>query len=548
VVCAALVVLHTWPLALAPHRLTRHDNADTMLNEWIVAWVAHQIPRAPLALFDANIFHPERRTLAFSEHLVVPALMGAPLHWAGVSPPLVYNLLLMLGFGASAWAMWRMLESWTGSALAGLVAGSLYAFNAHTLTRLPHVQALHLEFLPFAWLALDRLLKHPGRRDAALLGVFAALQALTSNYLLVFTALALALSVLCRPSEWLRPWRPRTAGYVLAAGALGAVLVGPFLVPYLLAQREQGLTRSLEEVALYSSTWRDYAATAGLVHYAAWSHRVFDGATALFPGLSALLLALLAIVKGGALADPRARMVAVTGFAGLVLSFGPTVPGYAWLYDAFPLLQGVRGAARFGFLALIAVAVLAGYGVAWIDQRLRHARARIAVAAAIILLIHGEAWRGPIAYRAFDGIPAVYRVIAREPHAVVAEFPFFPVEGVFRNASYVLNSTAHWKPLVNGYSGFTPASYVDNARALHQFPDERSRARLAQLGVTHLVVHLDAYGGRRAALQAALAATPWLRLIASDGEVRVYRTGGWDWGLGVGGKPRSKKQEARSRK
>lgn len=523
--CAALVVLHTWPLALAPHRLTRHDNADTMLNEWIVAWVAHQVPRAPLALFDANIFHPERRTLAFSEHLVVPALMVAPLHWAGVSPVLAYNLLLMLGFGASAWAMWRMIETWTGSPLAGFVAGSLYAFNAHTLTRLPHVQALHLEFLPFAWLALDRLLKHPGRRDAALLGVFAALQALTSNYLLVFTALALALSALCRPSEWIRPWSRRTAVHLLAAGTLSVLLVAPFLVPYVMAQREQGLTRSLEEVARYSSTWRDYAATAGLVHYNVWSHRVFDGATALFPGAAALVLALVAITRGRALADPRARMAAVAGAAGFILSFGPAVPGYAWLYEAFPLLQGVRGAARFGFLALIAVAVLAGYGVAWIDRRTRQSRAWMPLAAAIVLLAHGEAWRGPIAFRAFDGIPSVYRVIAREPDAVVAEFPFFPVEGVFRNASYVLNSTAHWKPLVNGYSGFTPASYVDNARALHQFPDERARQRLAELGVTHVVVHLDAYGGRRAALQAALADSPWLRLIASERDVRVYRAG-----------------------
>jgi hypothetical protein len=46
----ALAVLHTWPLAAGPGTLSRHDNADAMLNEWIVAWVAHQVPRAPLHL------------------------------------------------------------------------------------------------------------------------------------------------------------------------------------------------------------------------------------------------------------------------------------------------------------------------------------------------------------------------------------------------------------------------------------------------------------------------------------------------------------------
>nr|MBA3885268.1 hypothetical protein [Acidobacteriota bacterium] len=38
-----LAVFHTWPLASAPGTLSRHDNADALLNEWAVAWVAHQV-------------------------------------------------------------------------------------------------------------------------------------------------------------------------------------------------------------------------------------------------------------------------------------------------------------------------------------------------------------------------------------------------------------------------------------------------------------------------------------------------------------------------
>jgi hypothetical protein len=42
---------------------------------------------------------------------------------------------------------------------------------------------------------------------------------------------------------------------------------------------------------------------------------------------------------------------------------------------------------------------------------------------------------------------------------VLVEVPFYPPEAVFMNAEYVFNSTAHWRPLMNGYSGYTPASY-----------------------------------------------------------------------------------------
>ena len=101
-VAVLLAVLHTWPLATAPGTLSRNDNGDAMLNEWIVAWVQHQLPRHPLQLFQANIFYPARDTLAFSEPLIVPAILGSPVRLAGGSPVLVSNLLLLLGLVADA--------------------------------------------------------------------------------------------------------------------------------------------------------------------------------------------------------------------------------------------------------------------------------------------------------------------------------------------------------------------------------------------------------------------------------------------------------------
>ena len=109
-----LAVLHTWPLASAPATLSRNDNADTMLNEWVIAWVAHQVVRDPLHLFDANIFYPEPRTLAFSKHLFVPAMLSAPVLWLGGSPVLAHNLLLLLGFALTGWTMSLLIATWTG--------------------------------------------------------------------------------------------------------------------------------------------------------------------------------------------------------------------------------------------------------------------------------------------------------------------------------------------------------------------------------------------------------------------------------------------------
>ena len=58
IVFALLAIVHTWPLATEPGTLSRNDNGDAQLNEWIVAWIAHQLPRDPLRLFQGNIFYP----------------------------------------------------------------------------------------------------------------------------------------------------------------------------------------------------------------------------------------------------------------------------------------------------------------------------------------------------------------------------------------------------------------------------------------------------------------------------------------------------------
>ena len=71
---AGLAVIHTWPLAGGLTAWSRLDNADTALNAWVLAWVAHQLPIDPAHLFDANIFFPEPRTLAFSEQIGYPRM------------------------------------------------------------------------------------------------------------------------------------------------------------------------------------------------------------------------------------------------------------------------------------------------------------------------------------------------------------------------------------------------------------------------------------------------------------------------------------------
>ena len=55
-----LTLLHTWPLASAPWRESLNHNADVQYAEWSMSWMARSLLHDPSALFDGNIFAPDR--------------------------------------------------------------------------------------------------------------------------------------------------------------------------------------------------------------------------------------------------------------------------------------------------------------------------------------------------------------------------------------------------------------------------------------------------------------------------------------------------------
>jgi hypothetical protein len=436
------------------------------------------------------------------------------------------NLAMLIGFALTALGTYALVFSWTRDRLAALTAGSLFAFNAHTLTRLPHVQAMHAYGMPLSLLLADRLIGQPRPVTAVLLGACMAMMAYTSGYFVVFATVMIAVVLIVRISDGIRSLQ--VAAMFGLAAITAAVLALPLLIPYRRVAIEQHMVRPLAEAGLYSATLIGYLAAPGRVHFETWSSGFFaNPVDSFFPGAIAVLLSLAAIWHAIRRRDEPARvaMVFAIGFIGLLLSLGPKTPLYAWLYTVFPPMQGLRAAARFGGLFLLAIALLAGIGLARLRQGLNR-RWATAAAIAAVFLVNLEALRAPFEYRRWRGIPEIYRLLASEPGKVVlAEMPFYPPHAVFENAEYVVNSTAHWRPLMNGYSGYTPVTYVDAASLMWYFPDARAFPPMNANGVTHIMVHPHRWGHESSRVIERIAGQPDLELIAVDEKtgIRLYR-------------------------
>ena len=522
-----LAILHTWPLASGLGQYSR-NNDDERLNTWVISWIAHQLPRDPLHLFDGNIFHPNRYALAYTEPLIIPGVMGAPLRWGGASPVLTYNVLVLVGFVLTGLAMYILVARWTGDHWSGLLAGSLLAFSTTLLTRIPHLQILHLYWLPLAILVLQQLLAQKRARSAVLLGGCVVGAALTSGYLVIFVSVALGGAFLLRADSW---WGRDGVRILTSLGLTAVVTVVVLLLvlwPYQALRRDEGLHRFLApETSSVTRALESYLSTAGRLHYSTWSQEFYERAPAsLFPTGTGLVLAGVAFGARRRVAPRGARrMLMGVAVVGVIFSLGSLTPVYVWAYHVLPPLQSLRATSRFGILVVFAVSAAAGLGLAVLRQWAPR-RWLAVLSAGLLSIATVESCHAPIPYSRSDWNRPIYRALAAatEPGAVL-ELPIYSGGSFTGNAPYVLASTTHWRPLVNGFAGYRPPTFDELAQLVGTFPNAVVLARLRDLDVRYVVVHTAQYR-RRGAIEQALARLDGrsdVTLVAREGSDRLYR-------------------------
>jgi hypothetical protein len=504
-----------------PHHIP--DHGDPLFSIWRLAWFAHQLPRNPVDLFDANIFHPQPRTLAYSDAMLVPGLAAAPLIWLGVHQVLAYTIVFLLAIVLSGVCAFVLVRALTGSDGAALIAGLLLAFCAFRFSHYSHLELQVTHWMPLALYFLHRTIEGHRLRDGVLTGVIIALQTLSSLYyglfFIIFVAAVFAALWIAGRIDVRAVVRPLAAGACVAA-----LLVLPLTTPYWLNRGDVG-ERNRDEIEAYSAKAADYLAPHGRSVYRGYGTQA-PGERELFPGLVPIALLVVALW-------PPLTPVRFAYAAGLVLavdaSLGLNGEAYHWIIDYLPGARGFRAPARFGVIVALALSVLGGLAAARLLRRVEAPRGRAALVAACALAILIEArprltlepiWLYP---------PRVYEALPRDRTTVLAEFPFPQQEGAFwHDGRYMYFSTFHWHRLVNGNSGFFPRSYYALVDDLLRFPSDEGMAALRARGVEYLVVHGGfEHAPEHARLTAALEQRPDVALVTADrwieGEVRLYR-------------------------
>jgi hypothetical protein len=259
--------------------------------------------------------------------------------------------------------------------------------------------------------------------------------------------------------------------------------------------------------------------------------------------------------------DPRARRAWAHGLLwagiGTLISLTPVVRfldkdvslPQRLVAEWFPLYARLRVPGRLGVAGLMGLALLAGLAFAectrWIAVRTRRASlarsVSLVLALVIALTIYGQYSRDlgvsstirtrplPSSYplqEAIDGDSPLVRLLAA-PGGPLLELPTGSPERFFASdARAMYRSIFHWRPLLNGYSGYWPAAFPDRMWAAAELPDPEAVAELRSgTGLEMILVHSGSMKPEQRDQWLALAASGEradLHLVARDGNDLLF--------------------------
>jgi hypothetical protein len=506
-----LAVVMTAPVAFHFGSGIADVTDDPLLQAWQVAWGGHALLHQPLHLFDANIFWPQRQSLAFSDSL----LGYAPAGLLGRGPEVAlvrYNALYLFAYVLAFVAAWFLARELGLRSLGAAVAAAAFAYAPWRASQAAHLHVLSSGGIPLTAFLLLRGYRRRSPRYVIAGWAVAAWQVSLGFSLGLQLLYAMLLVVpLIVWFAWLRPEGARAAlrqrGMVAATagGALTLTAVSIALaVPYLqVRDHHPESRRSLSTITAFSP--RPFSFLVAPAENVAWGYRTSglldhlyaknafapNAEKMLFPGLVAVVLALIGLA-GPPLSRPlRIGLAAATVVAGLLAlgtSLGRASP-YRLLYDFAPGWDAIRTPGRLMTLLTLTLGLLAGAGADRVASRAR-GRARMLLPL-LPLLVLFEGWAPP----AVPHVPSEPQGFAAVPGPVL----HLPSDR-FIDPRYILWSTDGFTPIVNGWSGFDPPTLTRVRAATRDFPARPGgRPLLRQLGVRSVVVH------------------------AKDGRMRVYR-------------------------
>lgn len=511
-----LTLVLTYPLILHFTTQVAGDGSDDPALAWNLWWVRYALlDKGTNPIYTDYLFYPIGLNLGFYTLTYLNAFLSLPFQFTlGIIS--AANLNLILSFTLSGFGGYLLVEYLLGKdsvrigadcavpprrspiLLAAFAAGLVYAFSANKFlyASLGQFNIASSQWIPFYILFLLKIFDadRPPLRYGFLLGLFLLAQALSefifASFLILFTIAYLL--------YWLATTRPsirhlsfafvieRLIRPLVLASVVFLVVMSPILAAMFSDLLREGdfIQQGLGFSNIFSADVLGFFVPSHLhpLLGSLEARFAFPYINFMYLGFTALVLAVIALWK------VRPARVWGIWFALIALiSLGPTLringaeidlPMPFDLLLEIPLVKGNRYPSRWSVMLTLCLAVMVGYGVLWVLERVASRKLQVAspvrrilVPAVFCLLFLSESLSVPLPISNLES-PEIYSSIAREAgNFSVMEIPLAwrngfrvtgsyrsdsqgPIDRIFMYAQFFQTTQQH--PILNGNTSRNP--------------------------------------------------------------------------------------------
>lgn len=450
-------------------------------------------------------------------------------------PILSYNLLLLFSYVFVGLAGFYMVRQITKSTAAGMVAGVFLATVPFRTSFLYGQMVFGVDAVMLPWLiyAVERAKETHRARQFFLVGLIMFLT-ITANFQLFYWAMFLlapyflyvfigylrsgdgGLAIKLKPVAWLLP------------GLLGCVAYGLYVYGLMKGSALQG-GQNFAETLFYTPEPHRF-----FIKFNGNEKNVYLGLTTLLV-LPWLFYSLLSYRQANA-RSPYVPLFLTLFLAGVFLVFGPIIdqalklPIYQWMFEHIPGFNGTRTPGRIMAVVVVFYAILLGFAVAAVAERVQEKFSkRIAaglVSALVCLIVYDFNYVKP-GINTFEPDNKAYRSIAGR-QAKVVTLPFQFISAHYFNSTFLTYVLKYDLRLLTGHSSFYPKAVdaqVERLFTLNDgFIDHLQWQWLKDNGYEYVIAHATEFEPKVSPIViGALNISPYVEFLMSDKGVYLYK-------------------------
>lgn len=441
-------------------------------------------------IFETNAMYPFTNTLSFTEHMFFPSLIALVISTINRNPVFQFNVVMILNHILVYISFFMLSTRFTKSLLTQVISSFFAAFSPYLIGQSGHLQMMFI--WPF-FLSVFFIL-HPKRKSVHLIlaGLLLAIQFHSAVYLgLMGLFIILTREIISIIDD--KKIMTRLKEMILFLTTFFLISL-PSIYGYLQVQKQYKPVRGQEEFVNYSAHITDYVLFApnnSFINNVFFQNLLgkfnqhIRGEMAAFVGFTPILLIAFWLLNSNKsrLQDENERKRRITIkwtivliILGVLFSIGPRANfngqylvfplPYYFLLKFLPVLGIMRALARWYFIVIFAIHILAIFSLDYILSVIPQKKLKYAAASCIFLLFILEFLPAPQLVNTKNWNSDAYRYLQKKckiDNGPILEYPFEYREKAKDIGKYLslktntlMSSTLHSCPTLSGFSSFEP--------------------------------------------------------------------------------------------